>query len=91
MKKVKMMLLSLGLFAVVGGALAFKAKYSTSYCTAPTQQGIACAQKFCPNIVANSTTLNAGTQPFVCTALPVDGQCQPNTRCAGASTRLTTN
>jgi hypothetical protein len=33
MKKVKIMLLSLALIAVVGGALAFKAKFDTNYCT----------------------------------------------------------
>jgi hypothetical protein len=33
MQKVKMMLLSLALFAVVGGALAFKAKFHSTYCT----------------------------------------------------------
>ena len=33
MKKVKIMLLSLALFAVVGGALAFKAKHTKQYCT----------------------------------------------------------
>jgi hypothetical protein len=32
MKKVKIMLLSLALFAVVGGALAFKAKYNRVFC-----------------------------------------------------------
>ena len=34
MKKVKIMLLSLTLLAVVGGALAFKAKTIVQYCTA---------------------------------------------------------
>ena len=32
MKKVKIMLLSLALFAVVGGALAFKAKFNRTWC-----------------------------------------------------------
>ena len=36
MKKVKIMLLSLALFAVVGGALAFKAKFQTDFCTTKT-------------------------------------------------------
>jgi hypothetical protein len=35
MKKVKMMLLSLALVAVVGGALAFKAFDDNTYCTVP--------------------------------------------------------
>jgi hypothetical protein len=34
MRRIKFMLLSLAMFAVVGGALAFKAKYLVSYCTA---------------------------------------------------------
>ena len=33
MKKVKIMLLSLALFAVVGAALAFKARFLETYCT----------------------------------------------------------
>ena len=33
MKKVKIMLLSLALFAVVGGALAFKAKFQNQFCS----------------------------------------------------------
>jgi len=36
MEKVKIMLLSLALFAIVGATLAFKAKYQTSYCTTKT-------------------------------------------------------
>ena len=39
MKKVKIMLLSLALFAVVGGALAFKAKFGNSWCVAPLYGG----------------------------------------------------
>ena len=35
MKKLKFMLLSFALLAIVGGALAFKAKFTTLYCTAP--------------------------------------------------------
>jgi hypothetical protein len=33
MQKIKMMLLSLALFAVVGGALAFKAKFHNPWCS----------------------------------------------------------
>lgn len=38
MKKVKLMLLSLTLFAVIGGALAFKAKFDQTWCVAKPYQ-----------------------------------------------------
>src|SRR5438034_11778642 len=64
MKKIKFMLLSLALLAVVGGALAFKAKYSVSFCTTKAVQinGIStCIDALgvtlkCPNKVVMSTT-----------------------------------
>jgi hypothetical protein len=72
MKRIKMMLLSLALFAVVGGALAFKARFQTQYCTAPTQDngtcGVACAA------FTKSTTINA--QDFFCTTTPFAGGCK---------------
>ena len=44
MKRIKIMLLSFALLAVVGGALAFKAKFSTFYCyTTTTIATTACA------------------------------------------------
>jgi hypothetical protein len=51
MKKIKIMLLSLALFAVVGGALAFKARFTDSFCTAPYLGGSA---PLCPNLTINS-------------------------------------
>jgi len=74
MKRLKMMLLSLALFAVVGGALAFKARYQKQYCTAPVQQGGTCGVA-CPDIT-NSTT--DGASQFFCTTLPVAGACEVN-------------
>ena len=41
MKRIKLMLLSLALVAVVGGALAFKARYTVSYCTTVAVQNAA--------------------------------------------------
>jgi len=71
MKKLKIMLLSLALFAVVGGALAFKAKFQKAYCTAPVQAngtcGIAC------DAFTRSTTIDA-TESF-CTTTPFQGGC----------------
>jgi hypothetical protein len=54
MKKVKIMLLSLVLLAVVGGALAFKARFIQLYCTAPTIGG-ACNLKYCPTLTTSTT------------------------------------
>lgn len=89
MKRVKIMLLSLALFAVVGGALAFKAKYNIKFCTAPTEVGKACTQvAACPNLVVNSTTTNDAGIQFVCTTTPQDGQCPTNIKCTTTSTKL---
>lgn len=50
MKKIKIMLLSLALFAVVGGALAFKAKFSHDWCIAPSYgNGFTCTTLFQEN------------------------------------------
>ena len=75
MNKLKVMLLSFVLVAVVGGALAFKAKYDISYCTAPTDPGaVSCpSTKACPNLTIHSYICSTGT--FVCTANPVVGRC----------------
>jgi hypothetical protein len=64
MKKLKIILLSLALFAVVGGALAFKAKYQSRYCiTDPNPDG-SCPLE-CPVEVLTSTTEDANE--FKCT------------------------
>jgi hypothetical protein len=93
MQKVKMMLLSLALFAVVGGALAFKAKFHSSFCTvaayfdsnlpAPyycsfdTGGGVITTTQ-CANQVINSTTNPTGTPKKVCTTV-TNGN--PNSPC----------
>jgi hypothetical protein len=66
MKKVKIMLMSLLVLAVVGGALAFKAKKS-SQCVFSTSSG-----SICTFITAITTTSNAGTAVSVKTLLESD-------------------
>lgn len=89
MKKIKIMLLSLALFAVVGGALAFKAKYIDTFCTAQPVAGLACTQlAACPNKVIFSTTTNDVNIPLVCTTTPKDGGCPSNLKCTTTSLRL---
>ena len=66
MKKVKLMLLSLSILAVVGGALAFTAKKSgTLYCTADTilVDGVTTCPEFCPT----QARLQTQTGSNVCT------------------------
>ena len=58
MKKVKVMLVSIGVLAVVGGALAFNAaKFTTKFCTAPQND----ASGKCPNGLVSSSTSGTGT------------------------------
>jgi hypothetical protein len=56
MKKIKFMLMSLALFAVIGGALAFKAKFSNTWCIT-TAKLSANGLYTCPNPVCGSTYL----------------------------------
>jgi hypothetical protein len=71
MKRVKIMLLSLSLLAVVGGALAFKAKFLSPICytdvynialgktTCPTPKGV--KSDILKNTTFHTTTVNAGS------------------------------
>ena len=62
MKRIKIMMLSLALLAVVGGALAFKAKFSGySVCYTTTTEGIPPAQQSCPELVGY-TSIVPGSQ-----------------------------
>jgi hypothetical protein len=88
MKKVKLMLLSLSLLAVVGGALAFKASRLTPFCTAAVP-GLprTCPDVECPNAIINQTTTTNVNFAFICTSnMPLGGGCAGVT-CV-ASTRL---
>jgi hypothetical protein len=74
MKKVKIMLLSLALIAVVGGALAFKAKFDVPYCTTTSHPIWTCTDGSVQAIVTkcaiepsmNYTTTNDSQFPFYC-------------------------
>ena len=90
MKRVKLMLLSLTLVAVVGGALAFKAKSGQRFCTTFAQQfspggAYTCvdpnpapgviATLTCPTLLQGSTT-GGSTGNYVCTTTePAIGGC----------------
>ena len=62
MTKLRIMLLSFALLAIVGSTLAFKARFAnTFFCTAPTNGALAnvCTvaagvQKFCPNTILST-------------------------------------
>lgn len=92
MKKVKIMLLSLLVLAVAGGALAFKAKFNKSYCTTfPIDDGAGLL--ICPNTticpeLQNSTTINGfGNGEFLCiTPKPNGVNCNQITTCRTLTT-----
>ena len=90
MKKIKIMLLSLALFAVVGGALALTAKFHATFCTTNAYWGGSgnpvyyCAFAQGSNIlttscaaspVVRSTTTTIGTQKVCTTVLDANGGC----------------
>ncbi len=81
MKRIKMMLLSLALFAVVGAALAFKARFTDTFCTAiPNGTGIhACDAKACSIFTDQVVIGQTGTA--VCTAPYDDNNCQTPPPC----------
>jgi hypothetical protein len=63
MKKVKLMLLSLSILAVVGGALAFTARSGITYCTAPTVNELNQCNTTCPD----PAKLNVTGEVWICT------------------------
>ena len=74
MKKIKMMLLSFALLAVVGGALAFKAKFNQQMCYRITTG--AGANPICPLRLTTSTTttVQADAKNIYYTTTPQDLQ-----------------
>jgi hypothetical protein len=81
MKKIKMMLLSLALIAVVGGTLAFKARFLKNYCVTVTSQ--ACDVQTglkCPNLFSRSKPDPLGIAAFCTTTVP-SGGCVSTTPC----------
>jgi hypothetical protein len=87
MKKVKFMLLSLALVAVVGGALAFKAKTAHRFCStiAHNVGGVSTCKVDnvvlkCPDFISKAT-IGGSTGDFYCTA-PTNGDaCDVNQDC----------
>ena len=79
MKKIKLMLLSLSILAVVGGALAFRAKSGDFYCTAPTilKNGVVTYSTFC----TLPGQLKAGSGSNIATTTEPANGCQSNTPC----------
>lgn len=87
MKKIKIMLLSLLLLAVVGGVLAFKAKFVRTYCTTlPIANGsgqLVCpTTTICPEML-NSTSIGGfGTAVTLCvTQKPFGVNCNQISAC----------
>lgn len=87
MKNVKMMLLSLALFAVVGGALAFKAKFTTDYCITTVGVGANNTGINCPSHTVSTIDLS-GQANFVATTT-YNGVSCVGFKCTTTSTRLT--
>jgi hypothetical protein len=91
MKKLRIMLLSLALFAIVGGALAFKAKFDTDYCTTNTipdgSGGFTCpASPDVCLILENSTTLVGDEPATFCTTVAPAGGCANVVDCKTSTT-----
>ena len=99
MKKLKIMLLSFALLAIVGSALAFKARFSgQQFCTAATNGASsdictvsAGLNQFCPNLVNKTTVdpVNGRGSALVCTTTPnnpgTNADCN-NIRCETTTT-----
>ena len=81
MKKVKMMLLSLSLVAVVGGTLAFKARFDQAFCTASPQNGACPSVLACLNKNISKIIDQAGTQNLVCTTTYDNNNCASPLKC----------
>jgi hypothetical protein len=73
MKKIKLMLLSLSIFAIVGGVLAFTTKTGQKNCTAPVNSDGSCPT-YCPNLSQQS---NMPTTVFICTAATIPDGIDP--------------
>jgi hypothetical protein len=77
MKRLKIMLLSFVLLAIVGGALAFKAKNTKFYCTSKAEPSGVCIflgeSKYCPNPIY-LTTAFGGTRFSYCYTTPLSNR-----------------
>jgi hypothetical protein len=77
MKKVKLMIVSLSILAVVSGALAFKVKQGDTFCAAVATSSTSCPVN-CPDL--KSITDPAAAADFVCTTPSVNEGCT-NVKC----------
>ena len=89
MKKGKIMLLSLALFAILGATLAFKAKISTiDWCYTTRALGSNATTTYCPLLLANRTFQDVGAPTVYATFLDANGnaiftedQCRVSLNC----------
>lgn len=84
MKKVKLMLLSLSILAVVGGALAFTVKSGDQFCTAPAAINSNCPSLNCPDLA--QTAPAEQEDDYLCTTTSFNGGCRPggiSLKCGG--------
>ena len=100
MKKLKMMLLSLALLAIVAGALAFKAIFYDDICVTKAKQNAHGAwtcidptdplshNLFCPDLVHSSITVGEAFATTYCTTPSFNGGCL-NIRCETPTKSLT--
>ena len=94
MKKAKIMLPSLSLFAIFGAVLAFKEKMSViHWCSTTRALGINATTSNCPLLIRNRTT-DEGTPTIYATLLDEDGnaiviedQCTPALNCVKVKLR----
>jgi hypothetical protein len=104
MKRVKIMLMSLLVLAVVGGALAFKAKFEEDYCTTLAVQTVAGGaftcnstngnRLTCPNYEDLVTTTTQGNLNIVCTTTTngnIQNPCSPVNNCRITTYKITDN
>lgn len=80
MKRVKIMLTAIAVFAVVGGTFAFNAKFSRRVCTAAYSGGCPTS---CPNLTTGAPHASSGTQ--YCYKVVANG----STSCSGQNCETT--
>ncbi|MCS3800137.1 hypothetical protein [Niastella sp. OAS944] len=92
MKRVKIMLLSLLVLAVAGGAMAFNAKRTTKFCTIATLSNGSCPTSPSSCALYTGQTNAGGTGDVVCytTQLSAQNNCSGITSCT-TKTTLTTD
>lgn len=89
MKRIKLMLLSLLVLGLVGGVLAFKAKFYSDYCTTPVRivdRVYVCtvangAALKCPNLITAVTTVAPSSENAWCTTTKPATGCNDNLDC----------